>query len=55
MKSSREEGWEKGWEEGVEKGLELAARGMLERGMALQEVADITGLLVEKLQYLVLR
>ena len=45
-------GIEIGMEKGMEKGLELAARGMLERGMPLQEVSEITSFPVDKLKNL---
>ena len=44
----------RGMEKGMEKGRELVALAMLKRGMALQEVAEISGLPVDKLQDLVL-
>jgi len=49
-----EEGIEKGREEGVDIGVGLAARGMLARGMTLQEISEITSFPVDKLKNLVL-
>jgi len=43
----------RGIEKGREEGLELAARGMLERGMPLQEVSEITSFPVDRLKNLV--
>jgi predicted transposase/invertase (TIGR01784 family) len=49
----REEGFEQGIEQGFEKGMEQAARNFLAMGIAINDIAQATGLPVEKVRALV--
>lgn len=44
-----EKGIERGIEKGIEKGIERVANEMLQKGIALELIADVTGLSIEKL------
>ena len=45
-------GMEKGMEKGIKKGMEKVAKGMKQKGYALSEISEITGLSLEKIKNL---
>ena len=52
FKKCRTESWEEGREEGREEGIRLVVRRMLESGMAISLVSDMTGLSIERVRAL---
>ena len=48
----REEGWNSGCEYGRQEGIEQTAVNMLQDGMSLEKVAQLTGLTIERVEKL---
>ena len=49
---AREEGYREGRNSGIKEGQKISARKLLEKGMAIEDVSEVTGLSVEEVTHL---